>query len=153
MLESRFNKVTGLYSVTSLKEMTPTQVFSGEFCEILKNPFFAEHLQATTSVWQKKYFINKIVKNPLRKKRNKWKQLVRKTTTQTKQKLNHYLHQVFISFYYSRMSLKNFWVFKENFVFGYFWLEFETNYCHFPNQYPRFFQYAKLHVKLKNTYI
>ena len=105
MLESRFNKVTGLYSATSLKEMTPTQVFSGEFYEILKNPFFTEHLQATTSVWQKKYFINKIVKNPLRKKRNKWKQLVRKTTTQTKQKLNHYLHQVFISFYYSRMSL------------------------------------------------
>ena len=153
MLESRFNKVTGLYSATSLKEMTPTQVFSGEFCEILKNPFFTEHLQATTSVWQKKYFINKIVKNPLRKKRNKWKQLVRKTTTQTKQELNHYLHQVFISFYHSRMSLKNFWVFKENFVFVYFWLEFETNYCHFPNQYLRFFRYAKFHVKLKNTYI
>ena len=36
---------------------------------------------------------------------NKWKQLVKKTTTQAKQKLNHYLHQVFISFYYLKVSL------------------------------------------------
>ena len=47
-----------------------------------------------------KYFTNKIVKNPLRKEK-KWKQLVRKTTTRAK--LNHYLHQVFIS--YSTISL------------------------------------------------
>ena len=39
VLESHFNKVTGLYPATSLKERTPTQVFSGEFCEILKTPF------------------------------------------------------------------------------------------------------------------
>ena len=35
---------------------------TGEFCEI----FFTEQLQVTTSVLRKKYFINKIVKNPLR---------------------------------------------------------------------------------------
>ena len=39
VLESHFNKVTGLYPPTSRKERTPTQVFSGEFCEILKTPF------------------------------------------------------------------------------------------------------------------
>ena len=65
MLESHINKVTGLYTAILLKERTLTQVFSGEFCEILKT-FFTEHLQVTTSVLRKKYFINKIVKNPLR---------------------------------------------------------------------------------------
>ena len=64
MLESHINKVTGLYTAISLKERTPTQVFSGEFCEILET-FFTEHLQVTTSVLQKKDFINKIVKSPL----------------------------------------------------------------------------------------
>ena len=40
MLESQFDKVTGLYPAISLKQRTPTQVFSGEFCEILKNLFY-----------------------------------------------------------------------------------------------------------------
>ena len=35
-------------AVSSLKE-TPTQVFSYEFCEIFKNTFAKEHLQATSS--------------------------------------------------------------------------------------------------------
>ena len=39
VLESHFNKVTGLYPPTSRKERTPTQVFSGEVWEILKTPF------------------------------------------------------------------------------------------------------------------
>ena len=39
MLESYFNKATGLYPAISLKGSTPTQVLSGEFCEILKTPF------------------------------------------------------------------------------------------------------------------
>ena len=34
------NKVTGLRSATLLKEETPIQVFSCEFCEIFKNTFF-----------------------------------------------------------------------------------------------------------------
>ena len=100
--ESLFNKVTGLYLATSVKERTPTQVFSDQFYEIHKTPFLTEHLQATA--FAEKYFTNKIVKNPLRKEK-KWKQLVRKTTTHAKQKLNHYLHQLFISFYYLKISL------------------------------------------------
>ena len=39
MPESLFNKVTGLYSASSLKERTPTQEFSDEFSEILKLGF------------------------------------------------------------------------------------------------------------------
>ena len=101
LLESHINKVTGLYLATSLKESASTQVVN--FARYLRHPFL-EHLQATTSLLRKKKIINKIVKNPLRKGK-KWKQLARKTTTQAKQKLNHYLHQVFISFYYSKMSL------------------------------------------------
>ena len=68
-MESHFNKVASLYLAISLKERTPTQMFSGEFCEIIKRPFFTEHLQATISVLRKKYFINKIVKNHLRKRK------------------------------------------------------------------------------------
>ena len=37
--ESLFNKVTGLCSAISLKETTPTQEFSDEFCEIIKTSF------------------------------------------------------------------------------------------------------------------
>ena len=41
MLESLFNKVTGLAlgPLTLVKE-APTQVFPGETCEIFKNTFF-----------------------------------------------------------------------------------------------------------------
>ena len=39
VLESLFNKVTGLYIATLLKEKTQVQVFSDEFCEIFKNTF------------------------------------------------------------------------------------------------------------------
>ena len=49
MPEYIFNKVTGLYPATSLKERTPTQVFSDEFCEI----FMTEHLKTTASVLRK----------------------------------------------------------------------------------------------------
>ena len=76
--------------------------FSDEFARCLRH-LFTEHLQATASVLWKKYFINKIVKKSLRRK--KWKQLVRKTKTRAKQKLIHCLHQVSISFYYSKISL------------------------------------------------
>ena len=47
--ESLFNKIAGLCPAASLKERTPKQVFSDEFCEILKT----EHLQATASVLRK----------------------------------------------------------------------------------------------------
>ena len=50
-----FNKVAGLWPATLLRKRlwhrlatllkkTPAQVFSCEFCEILKNTFFTEHL-------------------------------------------------------------------------------------------------------------
>ena len=50
--------------------------------------------------FNEKYFTKKVEKNHLRKEK-KWKQVVRKTTTHGEQKLNHYLHQVLISFFYS----------------------------------------------------
>ena len=40
VLESHFNKVTGLYPANPLKERTPTQVFCDEFWEIIETPFF-----------------------------------------------------------------------------------------------------------------
>ena len=49
---SPFNKVSGLYPATSLKEKTLIQVFSDEFCEIFKTPFHII-LPATASVLQK----------------------------------------------------------------------------------------------------
>ena len=39
-----FNKVAGLRSVTLLKKEALAQVFSSEFCEILRTPFFIECL-------------------------------------------------------------------------------------------------------------
>ena len=44
MLESPFNKVAGLKVCIFIKKETPTQLFSCEYCEILKNSFFIKHL-------------------------------------------------------------------------------------------------------------
>ena len=44
MLESLFNKATGLKACISIKKDTPTQVFSYEYCNIFKNSFFMEQL-------------------------------------------------------------------------------------------------------------
>ena len=49
MLESFFDKVAGLRPATFLKKDTLTWVFSYEFCNISKDTYFTEHLQATTS--------------------------------------------------------------------------------------------------------
>ena len=68
MSESLFDKITGLYPATSLKERTPTQVFSDEFREILKTPFYrtpSSDYFCSAEI----YFANKIVKNPLRKEK------------------------------------------------------------------------------------
>ena len=82
--ESLFNKVTVLYPATSLKERTPTQMFSHEFCEILKTPFFQN-----TSRRLLLFCENRKEHSEKRKKiLKKWKQLERKTTTHPKQKLN-----------------------------------------------------------------
>ena len=44
MLESLFNKFTGLKACIFIKKDTPTQVFSYEYCNIFKNSFFMEQL-------------------------------------------------------------------------------------------------------------
>ena len=45
-----FNKVAGLrQGCNFIKKEALEQVFSCEFCENFKNPFFIEHLQATVS--------------------------------------------------------------------------------------------------------
>ena len=49
--ETLFNEVTGLYPAVLLKEKTPIQVFSGEFCKIHKTPFLQNTFKA--SVLQK----------------------------------------------------------------------------------------------------
>ena len=67
--ESLFNKLTGLYSATSLKDRTPSQMLSDGFCEILKTRFFYRTLPHDCFCSTEKYFTNKIVKNPLRKKK------------------------------------------------------------------------------------
>ena len=67
VLESQFNKVTGLYPPTSLKERTPTQVFSSELCEILKTPYLQNTSRQLLLFYLKKRIINKILKKPLRK--------------------------------------------------------------------------------------
>ena len=86
MPESLFNKVTGLYPVTLLKEKSPIQVFSDEFCMIYRTSF----LQNTSNCFcsAEKYFSTKIVKSPLEKEK-KLEKLVRKTTTHAEKKLKH----------------------------------------------------------------
>ena len=48
VLESLFDKVAVLQPIDFIKE-TPTQVFSCEYCEILKSIYFEKHLQTTAS--------------------------------------------------------------------------------------------------------
>ena len=45
VLESPFNKVAGLKVCIFIKKQTPTQLFSCQYCEILNNSFFIEHLR------------------------------------------------------------------------------------------------------------
>ena len=44
MLESIFDKVADLKACIFIEEKTPTQVFFCEYCEIIENSFFIEHL-------------------------------------------------------------------------------------------------------------
>ena len=67
--EPLFNKVIAFYPATSLKERTPIQVFSDEFCEMLKT-FFYRASPGDYFCSTKKYLTNKIVKNSLRKEKN-----------------------------------------------------------------------------------
>ena len=52
MLESLFNKVTGLQPATFQKKETTTQVFSCVVCEIFKDTYFEEHLPAAAEFSQ-----------------------------------------------------------------------------------------------------
>ena len=66
-----FNKVIGLYCATLLKEKTPIQVFSDEFCEILKTPFL-ENTSRQLLLFYGKIFCQKNNKEPSEKKLNSW---------------------------------------------------------------------------------
>ena len=48
-----FNKVVGLQGYIIIKKEIQTQMFSCEFCVILKNTFFIEHLLTTDSKYSK----------------------------------------------------------------------------------------------------
>ena len=48
MLESLFNKVTGLKACSFIKKET-TQMFNCKYCEIFKNTYFKELLQRVAS--------------------------------------------------------------------------------------------------------
>ena len=56
MLESLFNKATGLKACISIKKDTPTQVFSYEYCNIFKNSFFYVTIVHYTSQKFRLYF-------------------------------------------------------------------------------------------------
>ena len=45
MLESLFNKVTGLMACNFIKEETTTQMFSCEYYKMFEKSFFMEHLR------------------------------------------------------------------------------------------------------------
>ena len=54
--EPLFNKVIGFYPATSLKEWTPIQVFSDEFCEILKTPFLQNTSRRLLLLYEKIFY-------------------------------------------------------------------------------------------------
>ena len=54
--EPLFNKVIGFYPATSLKEWTPIQVFSDEFCDILKTPFLQNTSRRLLLLYEKIFY-------------------------------------------------------------------------------------------------
>ena len=92
VLESLFNKVTGLYPATLLKENTPIQVLSDEFSEIFKTSFFNKTSPGDCFCSTEKYFTN--IKKPSETAGKKKNNDTRRKRTYA----NKYLPQVFISF-------------------------------------------------------
>ena len=95
--ESLLYKVIGFYPATSIKERTPIQVFFYEFCEIRKTPFLRNTSRRQLLFYEKIFYQQNNKK--ISEKRKKWKQFTKKAKVHATQKLNHYLHQVFTSFY------------------------------------------------------
>ena len=70
MPDSFFNKVTGFYPATSLKEGTPTQMFSDEFWEMHKTPFLQNTFKRLL-LFYGKIFCQCDSKKPSEKKKEK----------------------------------------------------------------------------------
>ena len=87
-----------LYPATSMKERTPTQVFSDEFCEVIKAPFL-KNTSRQLFLFYAKIFSQQNSKEPSEKIKN-GNSLLEK---QRRAKRYLYLHQVFI--FYSKISL------------------------------------------------
>ena len=94
-------EVTGLYPATVLKEKTPIRVFSDEFCKNLR-PLFYNSRRLFLSY--KKTFYHQNSKEPYGK-RQKMETACKKNNDTCWKKLKNYLNQVFISFYYLKISL------------------------------------------------
>ena len=54
--DSLLNKIIGVYPATSLKERTPMQVFSDEFCEILKTSFLRKTSRRLLLFYEKIFY-------------------------------------------------------------------------------------------------
>ena len=106
--ESLFNKVVSLFPASSSKERTPTQAFSGELCDIIRTTL--QNTSRRLLLFYRKKIYQQSSRKPF-EKRKKWEQLVRKTTTHVKQKLNRYLHKS--SFLFSLLPM----IYIENTIF------------------------------------
>ena len=82
----------------------PMQVFFDEFCEIFKVPFLQDTSRRLLLFYGKLFYHEKS-KEPSEKRKKRRKLLVKKNNDAHIKKLKHYLHQVLISFYYSKISL------------------------------------------------
>ena len=117
MPESLFNKIRNLYPASLLKENTPMQVLSDEFCEIFKTPVL-KNSSRWLLLFYRQIFYQWNSKKPSEKRK--------KQQHTHKKQLKHYSPLVFISFYHSKFSLFHFsllpmihWkhVFSENMQF------------------------------------
>ena len=91
MPESLFNKIRNLYPASLLKENTPMQVLSDEFCEIFKAPVL-KNSSSDCFCSTDKYFTSETVKNPLKKEKNKKTFGKKHNNTRTENNLNTTYH-------------------------------------------------------------
>ena len=100
---SLFNKVTAL-----LKAEIPIQVFSDEFFKINKTPFLQNTYRRLLLFYGNHNLPLKYSRAPCKNKKEMEPACKKNNDTRWK-KLMHYLHQIFISFHYSKISL---WLFS-----------------------------------------